>query len=138
MQVMQATSEQLARACEVAREVATQLNTAVKRAGIIGNDQIDVGLHCVDLANAAEADAWLPGAVDDLDTQFLVGDGMRFRAGNLGSVWVDTTLTGTLKNGKRHRKHVRVFWRGFSEDRKMLIGLDVTFEPDFLTESTMP
>ena len=137
MQVV--TNGQLTRARENAQTIATRLNAAVQENGVIDSPLVTVGLHCSDnLANADEANPWLHDALDDLDTQFMLDDNMRFKAGTLGSVWVDTTLIGTLKNGKRHHKHVRVFWRGFSEDGKILIGLDVTFEHDFLTKSRMP
>ena len=115
--------------------MATRLNAVVKGQGIVGNNDVHVGLHRDHVRNADEADEWLLGAIDDLDTQMIVNESMRFRAGNVGSVWLDTTLTGTLKNERLHRKHVRVFWNGFSQEGKMLVGLDVTFEPDFLTES---
>ena len=79
---------------------------------------------CVEEEFAETAKYWLShGVVNSLFAN--INGGERFRSGNMGSVWLDTTVSGMLPSGQASEREVRV--AGYMNDDNMVeMQIDMT------------
>ena len=71
---------------------------------------------------------WAPAALQDLVKKMDSDPNLRFKAGNLGSIWFDTPLTGKGVDGNPKEKMTRVCIVPHNTDDVWTIMLDATFD----------